>query len=78
MEGNVYQITYFIVVDNSGSYRAAEHEYRILFNSKTKVQIDECDSIPRVGLTLKDTAEIQATMGESDFLIGNFVFDVVC
>ncbi|XP_057452415.1 uncharacterized protein LOC130744238 [Lotus japonicus] len=41
VEGNVYQITYFNVVDNNGSYRAAEHEYRIMFNSKTKVQIDQ-------------------------------------
>ncbi|XP_057440291.1 uncharacterized protein LOC130732203 [Lotus japonicus] len=40
-----------------------------MFNSKTKIQIEQCDSIPKVGLTLKDTSEIQSTMGESDFLL---------
>ncbi|XP_057439884.1 uncharacterized protein LOC130731626 isoform X1 [Lotus japonicus] len=69
VEGNVYIFTFFVLVDNNGAYRAAEHEYKILFNSKTKVQIDQCDTIPMLGLTLKDTSEIKMTMGESDYLM---------
>lgn len=78
VEGNVYKITSFTVVDNNGAYRATDHEFKILFNSKTRVQIDQCDSILRLGLTLKDTSEIQITMGESDFLIGLWFFLIVC
>ncbi|XP_057453440.1 uncharacterized protein LOC130745283 [Lotus japonicus] len=69
VEGNVYKVTHFTVVDNDGGYRATQHEYKVIFNSKTKLQIDQCDMIPRHGLTLKDTSEVKITMGESDFLI---------
>ncbi|XP_057426382.1 uncharacterized protein LOC130719789 [Lotus japonicus] len=69
VEGNVYKVNCFSVVDNNGEYRATDHEYKIIFNSKTKLQIDQCDTIPMLGLSFKDTSEVKMTMGESDFLI---------
>lgn len=72
MDGGVYKITYFGVVQNSGAFRASNNEHKIVFNSRTRVVPDFSDSIPTVGLTLKNSAYIEATLGESDFLIGIF------
>ncbi|XP_057434300.1 uncharacterized protein LOC130726987 isoform X2 [Lotus japonicus] len=68
-EGNVYKITYFAVGDNGGSFRACEHAFKIFFTSRTRAVPDFSDVIPTVGLTLKNSAEIKGTLGESDFLI---------
>lgn len=70
VDGNVYKITYFAVGVNGGAFRACEHEYKIFFTSRTRAVPDSCDIIPTVGLTLKNSAEIEATLGDSDYLIG--------
>jgi replication factor A1 len=41
-EDNVYSITNFGVVANSGSYRATRHEYKLNFQFHTKVKL--CNS----------------------------------
>ncbi|XP_057421320.1 uncharacterized protein LOC130715258 [Lotus japonicus] len=33
VEGNVYTFTFFVLVDNNGSYRAAEHDYKVMVAS---------------------------------------------
>ncbi|XP_057426153.1 uncharacterized protein LOC130719551 [Lotus japonicus] len=72
VEGSVYRITYFNVISNSGAFRATEHGFKIVFNSRTKVVPDSGETIPTIGLSLKHCAEIGMTLGESDFLIGDF------
>ncbi|TKY51296.1 hypothetical protein E2542_SST22806 [Spatholobus suberectus] len=50
VEGEVYAMAYFSVVNNYGSYRATRHEFKLLFNSKTKVLSCESAVIPSFGL----------------------------
>ena len=73
-EGKVYKIVYFHVVYNGGSFRASPHEYKIVFNGRTKVVPDQSDVIPMNGLLLKNSEEIALTLGESDFLVGKYRF----
>ncbi|XP_057418862.1 uncharacterized protein LOC130713078 [Lotus japonicus] len=68
-EGNVYKITYFDVSENSGIFRASEHFCKIFFNHRTRVAQEHSDVIPNICLSLKNSTYIDATMGESDFLI---------
>ncbi|XP_057421220.1 uncharacterized protein LOC130715169 isoform X2 [Lotus japonicus] len=68
-EGNVYKITYFGISENSGGFRASEHELKIFFNQRTRVVLEHCDVIPTLCLSLKNSTYIEATMGECDYLI---------
>lgn len=63
-------VTYFGVFENSGAFRASDHEFKIFFNLRTRVVPESSDVIPTIGLSLKNSADIEATLGESDFLIG--------
>lgn len=63
-EGNVYKITYFSVGENGGAFQATEHEFKIFFNGRTRVVTDSSEIIPYVGLTLKNSFDIAATMGK--------------
>lgn len=69
-EGKVYTITYFSVLSNSGGFMASEHDYKIMFNEKTRVAVEEVIGIPMTKYSFKDTDQILATGGDSDFLIG--------
>lgn len=73
-EGNVYKITYFAVSGNNGSFRATEHDFKIFFNGRTRVVPDSSEGIPFNGLTLKNSYDVETSMGESDYLIGNQIF----
>ncbi|KAJ1388162.1 hypothetical protein SESBI_39347 [Sesbania bispinosa] len=68
-EGGVYRMTYFGFMDNGGSYRATSHEFKLLFQARTRVLPAESISIPRFGLDLKDTEYVKNTKGECDYLI---------
>ncbi|XP_057432606.1 uncharacterized protein LOC130725386 [Lotus japonicus] len=68
-EGNVYMISNFIVVSNSGNYMATGHECKLVFNEKTQSILEETPSIPLNAFSFKNFEEILATGGESDYLI---------
>lgn len=68
-EGQVYKMSFFGVVPVSGSYRTACHEFKLMFQMKTKVQVTECSSISVTGLSLKKCSDIKAFKEESPFLI---------
>ncbi|KAJ1379646.1 Nucleic acid-binding, OB-fold [Sesbania bispinosa] len=68
-EGFVYKMTYFGVVDNGGSYRATSHDFKLLFQARTKVIPADSVIIPRFGLDLKNYEYVQNTKGECDYLI---------
>ncbi|KAJ1441423.1 Nucleic acid-binding, OB-fold [Sesbania bispinosa] len=68
-EGGVYKMTYFGVVDNGGSYRATSHEFKLLFQARTRVLPAESVIIPRFGLDLKNLEYVKNTKGECDYLI---------
>lgn len=69
VEGNICKITYFSVVPNLGVYKAAKHEFKIIFNSRTKIVPEESDLIPLYGFDFMNSAEIAHTNGESENLI---------
>ncbi|XP_057443854.1 uncharacterized protein LOC130736010 [Lotus japonicus] len=69
VEGQVYKIVYFNVVENDGAYRASPHEFKIVFNGRTKVERDQSDIIPLNSFYFKNSEEISATLGESDVLV---------
>ncbi|KAJ1387660.1 Nucleic acid-binding, OB-fold [Sesbania bispinosa] len=37
VEGGVYKMTYFRVIENGGDYRGTFHEFKLLFQPRTKV-----------------------------------------
>ncbi|RYR42703.1 hypothetical protein Ahy_A08g039155 [Arachis hypogaea] len=47
VEGQVYRMTYFIVVSNHGSYRATSHEFKLVFLHRTTVVAVDEDVIPK-------------------------------
>ncbi|KAJ1398869.1 Nucleic acid-binding, OB-fold [Sesbania bispinosa] len=46
-EGSVYKMTYFTIIANGGTYRATTHEFKLLFQPRTKVVPAESEIIPR-------------------------------
>ncbi|XP_057426086.1 uncharacterized protein LOC130719476 [Lotus japonicus] len=68
-EGKVYKFSYFGVGSNSGEFMASTHEYKILFNDKTKMTLDEDTMIPLNAFSFKNSAEILATGGECNYII---------
>ncbi|KAJ1386803.1 hypothetical protein SESBI_40494 [Sesbania bispinosa] len=68
VEGVVYKMTFFGVIDNLGSYRATTHEYKLLFQPRTKVYPAESEMISRFGLDVKSSEEIHQTSGDSEYL----------
>ncbi|KAJ1391983.1 Nucleic acid-binding, OB-fold, partial [Sesbania bispinosa] len=52
-EGGVYKMTYFGVVDNGGSFRATSHEFKLLFQARTRVLPAKSVIIPRFGGVVK-------------------------
>ncbi|XP_057452136.1 uncharacterized protein LOC130743943 [Lotus japonicus] len=69
-EEKVYRMSYFAVGANGGGFMASAHEYKILFNDKTKVKLEEDSMIPLNVYSFKNPAEILATSNECDHLIG--------
>ncbi|KAJ1403627.1 Nucleic acid-binding, OB-fold [Sesbania bispinosa] len=69
VEGEVYKITNFGVNFNGGKFRAAGHDYKLLFTSCTKVTLCPGASIPGSELSLLKTSEIKKTKRHSDYLV---------
>ncbi|KAK2397862.1 replication factor A protein [Trifolium repens] len=68
-EGQVYQISNFSVVTQSGLYRTTLHPYKIAFHSKTQLISCEACDIPDLGLSLVNVAEICAHTCDYEYLI---------
>lgn len=49
---------------------ATGHECKLVFNEKTQSILEETPSIPLNAFSFKNSEEILATGGESDYLIG--------
>ncbi|XP_025700369.1 uncharacterized protein [Arachis hypogaea] len=47
IEGQTYRMSYFSVVPNQGNYRAAEHEFKLVFLNRTTVIPVPDDDIPK-------------------------------
>ncbi|XP_057436545.1 uncharacterized protein LOC130728974 [Lotus japonicus] len=82
--GKAYAIN-LVLIDSQGVKIEAcikknylNHEFKIFFNLRTRVVPESSDVIPTIGLSLKNSADIEATLGESDFLIGMKTFFYPC
>lgn len=70
VEGEVYKMAYFGVVPNLGSYRSTVHDYKLVFQMKTKIQKAESSTIPLYGLSFTKCADLKNSREESVFLVG--------
>lgn len=70
VEGNAYEINFFIVLPAKGSYRATNHAYRIVFSGKTKVVLCESNIIPNWGLSLKSSEQLRSSHSNTEYLFG--------
>jgi hypothetical protein len=73
-EGQVYEISNFSVVPQSGLYRTTLHPYKILFQSKTQLTSCEACDLPELGLSLVNVAEICAHTRDYEYLVGEYSF----
>ncbi|XP_057437325.1 uncharacterized protein LOC130729558 isoform X2 [Lotus japonicus] len=69
VEGNAYKITFGRLIPNMGGYRATEHAYKMLFIENTSVMACEVSEIPRWGLSLKNSAQVNEMGVQSDYLL---------
>ncbi|XP_045797524.1 replication protein A 70 kDa DNA-binding subunit-like [Trifolium pratense] len=68
-EGQVYQMSYFSVVPQTGFYRTTLHPYKLLFQIKTKVVAVKSSDISHHGLTLTSLAEVCSHVHDYEFLV---------
>lgn len=68
-EGEVYKVSFFSVVPSSGSYRAAPHPCKIVFQMTTKVQPCTSSLIPMYGLSFTSIVDVASHTVEYDFLV---------
>ncbi|RYR42793.1 hypothetical protein Ahy_A08g039235 [Arachis hypogaea] len=74
-EGEVYLMTHFMVVPNTGFNRVAKHWFRLLFQYKTSVVFVISVRIPHSGLCFISIDEIDQRTKDNNFLIGSFCWD---
>ncbi|KAJ1407467.1 Nucleic acid-binding, OB-fold [Sesbania bispinosa] len=70
VEGQIYNITNFGLLHNSGKFRATVHEFKLIFNATTRVIPSQNVSIPFSGYALTKTCDIKKTNGRSNYLFG--------
>ncbi|XP_052111572.1 replication protein A 70 kDa DNA-binding subunit A-like [Arachis duranensis] len=68
-EGDVYLMTHFTVVPNTGLNRVTKHRFRLLFQYNTSVVSMVSPRIPHSGLCLASIDEIDQITKEHNFLI---------
>ncbi|RYQ82786.1 hypothetical protein Ahy_B10g101354 [Arachis hypogaea] len=68
-EGDVYLMTHFTVLSNTGLNRVTKHRFRLLFQYKTSVVSVVSIRIPHSGLCFTSTNEIDQRTKDDDFLI---------
>ncbi|KAJ1427593.1 hypothetical protein SESBI_09478 [Sesbania bispinosa] len=68
VEGQIYNITNFGLLRNSGKFRAVVHEFKLIFNATTRVIHTQNVTIPFSGFALTKTCDIKKTNGSSNYL----------
>ncbi|XP_052116445.1 uncharacterized protein LOC107483801 [Arachis duranensis] len=68
-EGDVYLMTHFTVVPNTGLNRVIKHRFRLLFQYNTSVVSVVSPRIPHLGLCLASMDEIDQMTKDHNFLI---------
>ncbi|KAJ1389519.1 Nucleic acid-binding, OB-fold, partial [Sesbania bispinosa] len=68
VEGGVYKMIYFGLIENCGEYRASFHQFKLLFQPRTRIFPTESEVIPRFGIQAKISEELRETNGKSDYM----------
>ncbi|KAJ1379350.1 hypothetical protein SESBI_46982 [Sesbania bispinosa] len=68
VEGGVYKMIYFRLVENGGEYRACSHEFKLLFQPRTRIFPTESEVIPRFDIQAKNSEDLQETNGVSQYM----------
>ncbi|KAJ1378152.1 hypothetical protein SESBI_48152 [Sesbania bispinosa] len=74
VEGGVCKMIYFGLIENDGEYRACFHQFKLLFQPRTRIYPTESEVIPRFGIQAKTPEELQETNGVSDYMYGEEEF----
>jgi hypothetical protein len=69
-EGQVYNISYFSIFPQSGSYRTTLHPYKLVFHSRTMVELSKSSDITQYGLSITTLAEVCSHTHDYEFLVG--------
>ncbi|RYR73261.1 hypothetical protein Ahy_A02g007611 [Arachis hypogaea] len=73
-EGDMYLMTHFTIVPNTGLNRMMKHRFRLLFQYKTSVVSVVSPRIPHSGLCFTSIDEIDQMTKDDNFLIGSYKF----
>jgi hypothetical protein len=65
-------MSYFSVAPSVGYYRPTAHEFKLIFQMKTKVQKIEGSAIPENGLSISKIEDLSKHTADYPFLVGNF------
>ncbi|KAJ1383634.1 hypothetical protein SESBI_43231 [Sesbania bispinosa] len=68
VEGGVYKMIYFRLVENGSEYRACSHEFKLLFQPRTRIFPTESEVIPRFGIQAKNSEDLQETNDVSQYM----------
>jgi hypothetical protein len=69
-EGQVYNMSYFSIFPQSGSYRTTLHPYKLVFHSRTMVELSKSSDITEYGLSITTLAEVCSHTHDYEFLVG--------
>lgn len=72
IEGEVYTLSAFSVVDAYGLCRPTRHPCRLFFHSTTILEKMVCRAIKMNGLSLVDIGQINSHSCDSNYLVGKF------
>ncbi|XP_057443722.1 uncharacterized protein LOC130735863 [Lotus japonicus] len=70
VEGNVYSLSSFVLVDSSGDYKPTRHNYKICFMYNTEVRHMPHITIDEFPYSFVSLADILAPSYDSGYLIG--------
>ncbi|KAK2415843.1 replication protein A 70 kDa DNA-binding subunit C [Trifolium repens] len=68
-EGQVYNMSYFSIFPQSGSYRTTLHPYKLVFHSRTMVELSKSSDITEYGLSITTLAEVCSHTHDYEFLV---------
>ncbi|XP_020976822.1 uncharacterized protein LOC107639328 isoform X1 [Arachis ipaensis] len=70
IEGQTYRMSYFSVVPNQGNYRAAEHEFKLVFLNRTTIIPVPVDDIPKTCFSFCPFDELLKMTEDYVYLVG--------
>lgn len=70
VEGNVYNISGFVLVENFGDYKTTRHQYKICFMFKIEVCVVNQNFVDVFPYTFVSLSDILSHVNDSNYLVG--------